>query len=122
MGSLLNGSVRSDLQTLMQQVQRLSNPAVWDGPTAARFRAELPSTSRSVTEALQALEALQRSSQRVIDDIIQAGSVGAGPPRPGGTGQPPPAPLIEDLLGSIKGYFRPPPSNQGPLGWGPWVA
>src|SRR2546428_131948 len=118
MGSLLNGSIRSDLQTLMQQGRRLNTPAVGEGPTAARFRAEWPSTSRSVTQALQTLEALQRSSQEVIDDIIQAGSEGGV----GGAGQPPPAPLINDLLGSIKGFFRPPPARFVPLGWVAWYA
>jgi hypothetical protein len=109
MHSLLTGDVSSRVAAVQQQGRALANPAVWDGPSAARFRGqEWPPAMRSLDRALQALESLQQSSETVIENINRAGTNGTVSQGGGGG-----TTLWESLLRGLEGIVVPPVGSGG---------
>lgn len=86
MARMLDGDLQSQLQAVKDAGRMLSDPGIWDGPAALQFRTQQwPPAGRSVDGVLQALRTLQQSSQKVVEDIVRAGSEGklAAPAGPG---------------------------------------
>jgi hypothetical protein len=77
MQQLLEGSLASDLQAIRSCGTSLSNPTVWDGPTASGFRGTWPSTRAALDQVLVRLRAMQRQALQVSQAIERAGSEGA---------------------------------------------
>ncbi|MBO0685144.1 MAG: hypothetical protein J2P45_18485 [Candidatus Dormibacteraeota bacterium] len=93
----LRGRLQS-LQGVTRQVlalgDKLADPTSWDGPEAARFRSEWPQMGGALRQLMPALESLQRSSETVVEQIIQAGSQGGVP---GAAGTSAAAGLLQNL-------------------------
>jgi hypothetical protein len=77
MQQLLDGSLVANLQAVRSSGTALSNPAVWDGPTARDFRITWPRTRASLDQALTQVQAMQRQAVQVTQAIELAGSQGA---------------------------------------------
>jgi hypothetical protein len=96
MARLLDGQIQAQLQAVRDAGRLLSDPRSWDGTSAVQFRTQQwPQASRSVDGALQTLQSLQRSAEKVVESIVQAGSQGslgtAGAPGSPQTGTASPA-------------------------------
>jgi hypothetical protein len=96
------GGVTDQLRLLKQVGQRLSNPIVWDGPSADQYRStHWPQLSTTVDSSLSRLERLGSASSAVIAAVIEAGSRGTmsvtGPvaPEPALSGPPGPGELAQ---------------------------
>jgi hypothetical protein len=91
MARLLDGQIHAQLQALTEAGRQLSSPSVWDGPTAVQFRTQQwPQASRSLDGALRALQNLQHASEKVVEDIVKAGTDGTvGTTGSSGPGSPP---------------------------------
>ena len=70
MQQLLNGPLMEQIQQLAQQGQTLSDPNIWDGQLAIKFRGEWPPTHQSLIKTQQALEEL-----RAIEDDVDANTL-----------------------------------------------
>lgn len=74
MQGILSGSLEQQVQQLEAQGQVLCDPNVWDGQTAADFRANVwPSTRSTLDRTVQALDELRLAVQRVNQNIMTAG-------------------------------------------------
>lgn len=72
--SLINGGLEDQIRQLDTQGQKLSEPNVWDGPLAERFRGETwPQTKSSLDKTLQELNNLHKQLQQISTDIFTAG-------------------------------------------------
>ena len=73
MQSILSTSFESNVQNLINVGNTLSQPDVWDGPVAARFRGDWQRTSNSLNQALTALKELGQQISSINENIMQAG-------------------------------------------------
>ena len=74
MQSILSGGLEQQVHQLEAQGQTLCDPNVWDGHTAADFRANVwPSTRAALDKTVQALDQLRVAVQRVNQNIMSAG-------------------------------------------------
>ncbi|SDU78566.1 hypothetical protein SAMN04489737_0527 [Arcanobacterium phocae] len=74
MQSIINGGLTDQIQALDHQGQTLSDPNVWDGPLAERFRGETwPATRQALEKAKQELEQLRNNLQQISTNIFTAG-------------------------------------------------
>jgi uncharacterized protein YukE len=73
MQQIVNGSLTEQIDALNREGQTLSDPNVWDGRLAQQFRSEWPQTHSALLKAKEAVEQLRANSQRINQDIMQAG-------------------------------------------------
>ena len=72
--SIINGGFNEQITQLDNQGQILSDPNVWDGPLAERFRTGTwPETRQALRRAKDELEQLNSQLQRISADIFSAG-------------------------------------------------
>ena len=73
-GSITDGGLTDQINSLNQQAQILADPNVWDGPHAEQFRNEIwPSVHKRLTDAAAAVNEVKAHSQTIHSDISQAG-------------------------------------------------
>lgn len=77
MSTIINGGLSGELDRLGGQGAVLEDPMHWDGPLAARFRAEWPTTKAHLARMVADLEAL-RQQLTTIQGNIQAAGGGVG--------------------------------------------
>ena len=74
MQSIINGGFTDQITQLDAQGRTLSDPNVWDGPLAERFRGSTwPETKSALDKAKEELEQLRDQLQRISTDIFSAG-------------------------------------------------
>ena len=74
MQSIINGGFTDQISQLDAQGRTLSDPNVWDGPLAERFRGSTwPETKSALDKAKTELEQLRDQLQRISTDIFSAG-------------------------------------------------
>lgn len=71
--SILNGGLTDEISRLESEGRVLSQPEVWDGPTAANFRSIWADTSRNLNAVLGNLEQLRNHVQVTNTNIHSAG-------------------------------------------------
>jgi len=72
--SLANEQLTGDLKSLQTEGATLSDPNVWDGIEAGRFRGETwPNVDRALQQAVAALQSLQQQVQIINQNIMTAG-------------------------------------------------
>lgn len=72
--SIINGGLNDQIHALDVQGKRLSDPNVWDGPLAIRFRSETwPQTHSALENAKRELEELRAELAQISTNIFQAG-------------------------------------------------
>lgn len=74
--SMLSGSVRVHLNQVANSGRALSDPALWDGPEAVRFRQDWPQVEAVIKQFEPNLERLQVQAQTVVQNILRAGGDG----------------------------------------------
>lgn len=74
MQSIINGGFTDQITQLDTQGKTLSDPNVWDGPLAERFRGSTwPETRAALEKAKQELEQLRGQLQAISQNIFAAG-------------------------------------------------
>lgn len=73
MQSLLSGDLTTNLQTLINLGNTLSEPTVWDGQLAVQFRGSWPGTSRQLQATLADLGQLAQQLMTIHTNIFVAG-------------------------------------------------
>ncbi len=74
---LATQQLTGELQDLTSHGRVLSDPNVWDGVEALRFRAETwPSVETALRQAITALQGLQQQVQVINQNIMVAGGNG----------------------------------------------
>lgn len=72
--SIINGGLTDQISQLDAQGRVLSDPNVWDGPLAERFRSQTwPETRAALEKAKTELEELRGQLQQISTNIFQAG-------------------------------------------------
>ncbi|MCB0989466.1 MAG: hypothetical protein R2770_21955 [Acidimicrobiales bacterium] len=75
--SIANDQLLSQLAALQREGSLLSDPSIWDGLEATRFRGDTwPATSGALARAVEALEMLRQHIERVNRNIMVAGGNG----------------------------------------------
>jgi uncharacterized protein YukE len=76
--AIIHGGLAEQIAKLDGQGKMLSNPDVWDGPLAQRFRDQTwPETKSALEKAKQELDELRGQLAGIAQNIMQAGG-GAG--------------------------------------------
>ncbi len=71
---IINSGLAEQIAKLDAQGKVLSDPNVWDGPLAQRFRDETwPQTKSALEKAKQELEQLRGELDKISTNIMQAG-------------------------------------------------
>ena len=74
MQSIINGVLTDQISQLDAQGRLLSDPNVWDGPLAERFRGSTwPGTRAALDKAKVELEELRGQLQQIAQNIFTAG-------------------------------------------------
>ena len=73
MRDIINGPLLEQINSLNQQGQLLSQPNVWDGQLATRFRSQWPDMDRALKTLQQQLEELRQQSEQINRNILSAG-------------------------------------------------
>ena len=68
-----NGPLMDQIQQLANMGQTLSDPGVWDGNLAQRFRGDWPQQHQQLRQAQETLEQLRAQSQQINQNIMGAG-------------------------------------------------
>jgi hypothetical protein len=77
MQAIIHSGLPGELTALHNEGRVLSDPAIWDGVEAARFRSDTwPATARALAQCIDALEVLQVHIARVNQNIMTAGGNG----------------------------------------------
>jgi uncharacterized protein YukE len=72
--TLANEQLTGELQALQSEGSMLSDPNVWDGVEAGRFRSDTwPSVDAALKQAVGALQGLQQQIQVINQNIMAAG-------------------------------------------------
>ncbi|WP_375433075.1 pyrophosphorylase [uncultured Friedmanniella sp.] len=72
--SIINGGLTDQISQLDSQGKTLSDPNVWDGPLAEKFRSGTwPETKSALDKALSELEELRGQLQQISTNIMSAG-------------------------------------------------
>jgi len=71
--AILNGGLTDEIANLEREGRTLSQPEVWDGPTAAAFRPVWADTSRNLAAVLANLDELRNHVQVTNTNIHTAG-------------------------------------------------
>lgn len=73
MQQIINGPLLEQIQQLANLGQTLSDPNVWDGNLATRFRGDWPQQHQQLRHAQETLERLRAQSQQINQNIMSAG-------------------------------------------------
>ena len=74
MQSIINGGFTDQISQLDGQGKTLSDPNVWDGPLAEKFRGSTwPETKAALDKAKAELEDLRRQLNEISQNIFSAG-------------------------------------------------
>jgi uncharacterized protein YukE len=73
MSSIINGGLADEISQLDNQGRTLSQPDVWDGGLATRFRATWPEMSKRLQAVRADLDQLRQDVDRINADIMAAG-------------------------------------------------
>jgi hypothetical protein len=73
MQSILDGGLPEQINSLVQTGQTLSEPNIWDGPLAGRFRDSWPQVATGLNKTLTNLKQLQGEVKQINQDIMSAG-------------------------------------------------
>ena len=73
MQQIINGPLIEQIRQLSQQGETLSDPNIWDGQHAIRFRGDWQQTQRTLMNTQQALEELRRNIEQINSSIMSAG-------------------------------------------------
>ncbi len=71
--TILGNGLTGNIQGIIQHGNRLSEPGVWDGGNAGKFRADWPTIQSSLNSVLKQLEQLQNDLQLAHTAIMHAG-------------------------------------------------
>lgn len=72
--SIISGGLTDQITQLDAKGRILSDPNVWDGPLAQKFRnSTWPETKAALDKAKTELERLREQLQSITDDIFRAG-------------------------------------------------
>ena len=72
--SIINGGFTDQISQLDAQGRTLSNPDVWDGPLAQKFRSDTwPQTKTALDKAKSELEQLRTQLNSISTNIFTAG-------------------------------------------------
>jgi hypothetical protein len=75
--SIIADRLQGDLRDLASCGKVLADPSQWDGAEASRFRSETwPQVNAGISRALPSLEQLQAQAEKVVQDILRAGTAG----------------------------------------------
>ncbi len=69
----INQGLDAEIKAIIDSGRTLSQPDVWDGDLAIRFRNEWPNTSRQLEEAKAELERLNQQIDQISKNILSAG-------------------------------------------------
>lgn len=69
----ITGGLTEQVQSIANDGTTLSQPDVWDGSLARQFRDGWPTTSRQLREAVDELDRLNETIDRISADIMRAG-------------------------------------------------
>jgi uncharacterized protein YukE len=73
--SIIDGGLTTQITQLKSRGQTLSDPNVWDGRLAQRFRGELwPQTEQALQRMIEALTQLQGQVDQITTNIMDAGN------------------------------------------------
>ena len=76
--SLINGGFTDQITQMDAQGKTLSDPNVWDGPLAEKFRSSTwPETRAALDKAKTELEDLRNQLDQISQNIMSAGGGGA---------------------------------------------
>jgi len=73
MQQILNGPLMEQINALNSEGQTLSDPNIWDGSLAQKFRGEWPQMNSSLQKAKEAVEQLRQQIQTINQNIMTAG-------------------------------------------------
>jgi hypothetical protein len=74
MQGIIGQGLADQVRQLDAEGRRLSDPNVWDGPSASHFRNEVwPETKKTLDRSVTALDELRGKLQRVHQEIMRAG-------------------------------------------------
>lgn len=74
MQSIINGGFTDQITQLDSQGKTLSDPGIWDGPLAEKFRGSTwPETRAALDKAKQELEQLRTQLHSISQNIFAAG-------------------------------------------------
>ena len=74
MKRIIDGGLADQLKALDAQCRILSDPSVWDGETAIKFRKDVwPATKAALDKARAQLDELRGSMGKVSGEIFKAG-------------------------------------------------
>ena len=73
MQTIITGALAEQISALNSEGQTLSDPNVWDGALAQRFRGEWPQMNSSLQKAKEAVEQLRQQIQTINQNIMTAG-------------------------------------------------
>ena len=76
MRRIIDGPLLEQIDALNREGQTLSDPNVWDGALARRFRSDWPEMHSALVRTKAAIEELRTSVERINADIITAGGGG----------------------------------------------
>lgn len=71
--AILNGDLNTSISGLIQQGTKLSDPSVWDGGNAGKFRADWPNIQGALKNVQGQLAQLQSDLQLAHTKIMHAG-------------------------------------------------
>jgi uncharacterized protein YukE len=69
----LDGPLLEQINALNREGQTLSQPDVWDGSLASKFRSDWPQVHQTLTKVREALEELRGKLEQINQNIMQAG-------------------------------------------------
>ncbi|MCB0977982.1 MAG: hypothetical protein KDB02_11045, partial [Acidimicrobiales bacterium] len=73
LASIINGGLADQISQVDQHGRTLSQPDVWDGGLAVRFRSTMPEMSRRLQAVRNDLDQLRADIDRINADIMAAG-------------------------------------------------
>lgn len=74
MQRIVNGSLQENINALSRVGQNLSDPNVWDGKLARRFRGDQwPSMEKALSDLQRSLDELRANIQQINENIMTAG-------------------------------------------------
>jgi len=73
MQSIINGPLLDQFAALNREAQTLSDPNIWDGNLARKFRGDWDMTRQSLDKTRQFLEELRANIQQINENIMTAG-------------------------------------------------
>ena len=73
MERIINGDLQSNVNRLLQLTQRLTDPAVWAGGAANRYRSQAENWRSAIQNALQKVREMQDQADLINARIREAG-------------------------------------------------